>query len=95
MLVEKLNKFKTNTRILFAKQPALKYSQCLLRLTPFRGKDKREFMHNQQIHANGFKMLHAVEDFCDRHLPIVSYFVDTSMQRIDELFYLLKQLGKQ
>lgn len=72
--------------ILFAKQPSLNYPQCLLRLARFRGKDKKEFIDNQQIYAHGFKILRSVEDFCLRHLPIASYFVDTSMQRVDEPF---------
>ena len=71
--------------VLFAKNPTFKYAQCLLRLARFRGKDKQEFIDNQQVHGNAFKILQAVEDFCQRHLPVSSRFVG-KMQRIDEPF---------
>ena len=72
--------------VLFANQLSNKYPQCLLRLARFRGRDKREFIDNQQEYGHAFKILRAVEAFCDRHLPIASHFVDYQMQRVDEPF---------
>ena len=71
--------------VLFAKNPTFQYAQCLLRLARFRGLDKSEFIDNQQVHANAFKMLQAVEDFCERHLPVASRFIG-KMHRLDEPF---------
>ncbi len=71
--------------ILFGKHPSFKYPQCLLRLARFRGKDKQEFIDNQQVYGHVFKVLQEVEDFCRRHLPVSSRFVG-KMQRIDEPF---------
>lgn len=80
------DKITNAAAVLFAKHPSKHYTQCLLRLARFRGKDKREFIDNQQEYGHAFKILRAVEDFCDRHLPIASHFVDYQMQRIDEPF---------
>jgi ATP-dependent DNA helicase RecG len=71
--------------VLFAKTSSFKYAQCLLRLARFRGKDKQEFIDNQQVHGNAFKILYAVENFCQRHLPVASRFIG-KMERIDEPF---------
>ena len=52
------------------------YTQCWLKMARFRGTDKLgEFMDNQQIHCNVFRMLEEADNFLRKHLPIASYFI--------------------
>ena len=81
------NGFITNAAVvLFGKDTADRHSQCLIRLARFRGIDKKEFMDNQQVHGNAFKILQAVDDFCMRHLPVAGHIIPGKMARKDEPF---------
>ena len=59
------------------------YHNCIIRLARFRGKDKREFIDNQQIEGNIFDLLNEVTPFFLKHLSVTSRF--EGMYRKDEL----------
>ena len=54
--------------VLFANRELVDYPQCLLRLAKFRGTDKTEFLDNQRIKGNFFKLLDAAMAFLFKHL---------------------------
>lgn len=56
--------------ILFANKELVEYPQCLLRLARFRGTDKMEFLDNQRIQGNIFKLLDAAMAFIFKHLSL-------------------------
>lgn len=81
------NDLVTNAAVvLFGKDIANRHFQCLIRLARFRGIDKKEFLDNQQVHGNAFKILQAVDDFCMRHLPVAGHIIPGKMKRKDEPF---------
>ena len=59
------------------------YHNCIIRLARFRGKDKREFIDNQQIEGNIFDLLNEVTPFFLKHLSVSSRM--EGMYRKDEL----------
>jgi ATP-dependent DNA helicase RecG len=69
--------------ILFGKEPAKIFPQCLLRLARFRGTTKSEFIDNKQVTGNAFKLMRSVLDFANTYLPIASIFPEGSIQRVD------------
>lgn len=69
--------------ILFAKDPALLFPQCLLRLARFRGKDKQEFIDSKQITGNIFVLIKEAMAFANTYLPVASTFDRTLIERID------------
>jgi ATP-dependent DNA helicase RecG len=72
--------------ILFAKDVFLNYAHCLIRMARFRGTEKLgDFMDNQRIYGNAFKILSAANQFMMRHLPINSFFETNRFDRIDKL----------
>lgn len=88
-----LSKFKllkngvpTNAAVvLFSKDVEQDYSNCMIRLARFRGKDKLgDFIDNQRVYGNAFRLIRAADDFAQRHLPIASYFTPDKMQRTDQ-----------
>lgn len=56
--------------ILFANRELIDYPQCLLRLARFRGTDKMEFLDNQRVQGNLFKLLDAAMAFLFKHLSL-------------------------
>ena len=56
--------------ILFANRELIAYPQCLLRLARFRGADKMEFLDNQRVQGNLFKLLDAAMAFIFKHLSL-------------------------
>lgn len=57
--------------ILFANREMLiDYPQCLLRLARFRGTDKTEFVDNQRVYGNLFRLLDAAMSFLFKHLSL-------------------------
>lgn len=56
--------------ILFANRELIDYPQSLLRLARFRGTDKKEFMDNQRVQGNLFKLLDAAMAFLFKHLSL-------------------------
>lgn len=83
LLVDK--KLKRAAVVLFAKEIKSSYQQCWLKMARFRGTSKsNDFIDNQQIHCNVFRMLEEVDNFLSRHLPMASYFKPDQWQRIDK-----------
>ena len=69
--------------ILFGKHPEKFFPQCLLRLARFRGTDKSEFIDNNQVHGNVFKIIRSALAFANNYLPIASIFPKGSIKRED------------
>lgn len=89
-ILEKL-KLKKNGKVinaaavLYAKEVRTKFSNCMIRMARFRGKDKLgDFIDNQRVYGNAFRLIAAAHDFANRHLPIASFFRPDHMQRIDQ-----------
>ncbi len=71
--------------VLYARQDSLKLVQCEMKMARFRGSDKLgEFIDNQQIQGNAFRLLSEADAFLRRHLPIASIFKSDQFKRIDK-----------
>ena len=71
--------------VLYAKDVRPDYSQCMIRLARFRGTDKSgDFIDNQRVYGNAFRIISAALEFTQRHLPIASFFEPGKIQRIDQ-----------
>jgi ATP-dependent DNA helicase RecG len=71
--------------VLFAKETMPDYPQCMIKMARFKGTDKNaEFIDNQRIYRNAFKIMSAANDFIIRHLPIASFFDKAMWERIDK-----------
>jgi len=78
-------KLKRAAVALFGEKIKSGYTQCWLKMARFRGTDKSgDFMDNQQIHCNVFRMLEEADNFLRKHLPIASYFKPDQFKRIDK-----------
>lgn len=75
--------------ILFGKSERLQpdYTQCLLKLARFKGKDKTEFIDNRQYHGNAFDLLLRAERFLRDHLPVAGRVVPNLFEREDDPLY--------
>ena len=77
-------KLKRAAVVLYAKQESLRLMQCMIKMARFKGLDKLgEFIDNQQIHGNAFRLLSEADAFFRRHLPIASSFKSDQFKRID------------
>lgn len=89
-ILERLNlvtngKLKQAAVVLYAKQDALKFMHCMIKMARFKGKDKLgEFIDNQQFCGNAFQILNVADTFLRRHLPIASSFKPDQFKRIDK-----------
>ncbi len=71
--------------VLFGKKIKSGYTQCWLKMARFKGTDKTgDFIDNQQVYCNVFRMLEEVNNFLRKHLPIASYFKPDQFKRIDK-----------
>ncbi len=71
--------------VLYAKEVKPDYDQCMIRLARFRGVDKLgDFIDNQRVYGNVFRVISAAMEFATRHLPIASFFEPGKIQRIDQ-----------
>jgi ATP-dependent DNA helicase RecG len=71
--------------ILFAKEVFPAYAQCMLKMGRFMGTSiTADFMDNQQVYGNIFKILTEADYFIRRHLPIASFFQTNQFTRIDK-----------
>ena len=71
--------------MLFAKQRALGFSQCMIKMARFEGTDKLgNFIDNQQIRGNAFDLLEEADAFLRRHLAIAGFFKPDQFKRIDK-----------
>lgn len=75
--------------VLFARGERLQpdYTQCLLKLARFKGKDKTEFIDNRQYHGNAFDLLIRAERFLRDHLPVAGRVVPNLFEREDDPLY--------
>lgn len=59
--------------------------QCQMKMARFQGNDKLgDFIDNQHVSGNLFKLLNAADEFLRRHLPISSTFKSNQFKRIDK-----------
>jgi len=71
--------------VLYAKDVKPDYSQCMIRLARFRGTDKSgDFIDNQRLYGNAFRIISAALEFAQRHLPIASFFEPGKIERVDQ-----------
>lgn len=71
--------------VLFAKDTLLPYPQCSIKMARFIGKDKLgDFIDNQKVYGNAFKILTETDAFLRRHLAIASFFRTDQFERIDK-----------
>jgi len=71
--------------VLYAKDVRPDYSQCMIRLARFVGTDKSDnFIDNQRVYGNAFRIISAALEFAQRHLPIASFFEPGKLQRTDQ-----------
>ncbi len=75
--------------ILFARPDRLQgdYSQCLLKLARFKGRDKTEFIDNRRYYGNVFDLLVRAERFLRDHLPVAGRVVPNLFEREDDPLY--------
>ncbi|MFH2054701.1 MAG: RNA-binding domain-containing protein [bacterium] len=80
--------------VLFGRSERLQpdYTQCLLKLARFKGKDKTEFIDNRQYHGNAFDLLIRAERFLRDHLPVAGRVVPNLFEREDDPLYPLLAL---
>lgn len=80
------NEQMTNAAVvLYAKDVEPTYSQCLLRMTRYRGIDKlSNFMDSKHVYGNAFHILSEANYFTMRHLPVASFFESNKFERIDK-----------
>lgn len=71
--------------VLYAKQESMKYLQCMVKMARFIGTDKLgDFIDNQQIYGNAFRILSEADVFLRRHLSIASTFKSNQFKRVDK-----------
>jgi ATP-dependent DNA helicase RecG len=71
--------------ILYAKEVEPDYSQCLIRMTRYKGTTKlANFMESKHVYGNAFKILSEANYFSMRHLPVASFFESDKFIRIDK-----------
>ena len=79
------DKLKLAAIVLYAKQESLRLVQCMIKLARFKGNDKLgDFIDNQQVYGNAFRLLSEADAFFRRHLPIASFFKPDQFKRIDK-----------
>lgn len=78
-------KLKNAAVVLFAKKTFPAYAQCELKMGRFRGISRLgDFIDNQQVYGNIFKLLSEADNFVMRHLPIASAFSSSQFERTDK-----------
>lgn len=71
--------------VLYAKDVEPDYSQCLIRMTRYRGINKlANFMDSKHVYGNAFRILSEANYFTMRHLPVASFFESDKFERIDK-----------
>ena len=71
--------------LLFCKEVWPNYPQFHIKMARFKGITKTgEFIDNQSFYGNAFSVLSEASNFYSRHLPIASFYQETSFQRIDK-----------
>jgi ATP-dependent DNA helicase RecG len=71
--------------VLYGKQEQIKFVQCMIKMARFKGTNKTgEFLDNQQIKGNSFRILFEADVFLRRHLANSSVFKLDQFKRIDQ-----------
>lgn len=84
-LITEDGKIKRAAVVLFAKEIKSPYTNCWLKMARFSGIDKGgDFIDNQQVYCNAFRMLEVADSFLHKHLPMASYFKKDQFKRIDK-----------
>lgn len=79
------NKVKRAAVVLFSKEEFLELPQCMIKMARFTGINKLgDFIDNQFIHGNVFRLLREADIFLRRHLPIASVFKPDQFKRLDK-----------
>jgi ATP-dependent DNA helicase RecG len=78
--------------VLFGEKFLPNFTQCELRLARFRGIDKSEFIDQNQISGNAFKLLEEAMLFLRRHLPVAGKILPGVLERNDEPLFPLEAL---
>jgi ATP-dependent DNA helicase RecG len=75
--------------VLFGRPEAMgpEYSQCLLRMARFRGKDKTEFDDNRQEVGNIFLLFQVSQRFLRDHLPVAGRVLPGVFEREDDTLF--------
>lgn len=78
------NKLTNAALILFGKSIDFITLQCGIKLARFRGiKSTDDFIDNQIVYGNAFKIINSANDFILKHLNIASFFDINRFERID------------
>jgi len=71
--------------VLYAKEVEPDYSQCLIRMTRYKGVTKlADFIDSKHFYGNAFKILSEANYFSMQHLPVASFFESDKFKRIDK-----------
>ncbi len=81
----KNGKPKNAAIVLFGKDMDSDFSQCMIKMARFKGDDKsNNFIDNQQVYGNAFKIFSEASNFMEKHLNIASFMQEGSFARVDK-----------
>lgn len=79
------DRLKNAAIVLFAKEMDSDFSQCMIKMARFKGESKsNNFIDNQQIYGNAFKIFNEASNFMEKHLNIASFMQEGSFARVDK-----------
>ncbi len=71
--------------VLYTKDVKPNYPQCMIRLARFKGTNNiGDFIDNQRVYGNAFRIISAAIEFAQRYLPIASFFEEGKIERRDQ-----------
>lgn len=75
--------------VLFGRREHLlpRYTQCVLRMARFRGRDRTEFVDNRQEIGHAFDLFQRAQRFLIDHLPVAGRIVPDLFERVDDPLY--------
>ena len=80
----KNGKLKNAAIVLYAKEMSSQFFQCMIKMARFSGiRTLDDFLDNQQVYGNAFKLLNEASNFMLKHLNIASTFTESSFVRQD------------
>jgi len=83
-LLEK-QQLKNAAIVLFSKSIPIEYAQCTIKLSRFDGINvTNNFIDNQQVRGNVFRLLDEASDFIRRHMSIAGFYQPDSFIRLDK-----------
>lgn len=72
--------------VLFAKKPEKFFHKCILRLSRFRGVNKKEFIDSDEVSGNAFEIIRTAEQFWSKHISISTYISGENIKSINNPF---------